>query len=146
MQSGPPTAGRYRWRVDRLAIARAERRRQATDELEFERDRATALQEQIERIVLELEGPALDEDVFAGMDPEDVDLIRGAIQGGSEMDLGDDLDDELLEGDEGGHDTEQWAAEQREAHEAEIVRLQAEIATSERRQQAFERYLEALGP
>jgi hypothetical protein len=130
--------------VDRLAIARAERRRQATDELEFERDRATALQEQLERIVLELEGPALDAEVFAKMDPEDVELIRGAIQGGSEMEL-EDLDDELLEGDEGGHDTEEWAAEQREAHEAEIVRLQAEIAASERRQQALERYLEALG-
>ena len=144
MQSGPPTAGRYRWRVDRLAIARAERRRQATDELEFERDRATALQEQLERIVLELEGPAVDEEVFAKMAPEDVDLIRAAIQGGSEMEL-EDIDDELLDGDEGGHDTEQWAAEQREAQEAEIVRLQAEIASSERRQQALGRYLEALG-
>ena len=144
MQSGPPTAGRYRWRVDRLAIARAERRRQATDELEFERERATALQEQLERIVLELEGPAVDEEVFAKMAPEDVDLIRAAIQGGSEMEL-EDIDDELLDGDEGGHDTEQWAAEQREAQEAEIVRLQAEIASSERRQQALGRYLEALG-
>jgi hypothetical protein len=130
--------------VDRLAIARAERRRQATDELEFERERATALQEQLERIVLELEGPAVDEEVFAKMAPEDVDLIRAAIQGGSEMEL-EDIDDELLDGDEGGHDTEQWAAEQREAQEAEIVRLQAEIASSERRQQALERYLEALG-
>jgi hypothetical protein len=130
--------------VDRVVIARAERRRQATDELEFERDRATALQEQLERIVLELEGPALDAAVFAKMDPEDVELIRGAIQGGSEMEL-EDLDDELLDGDEGGHDTEEWAAEQREAHEAEIVRLQAEIAASERRQRALERYLEALG-
>jgi len=144
MQSGPPTAGRYRWRVDRLAIARAERRRQATDELEFERERATALQEQLERIVLELEGPAVDEEVFAKMAPEDVDLIRAAIQGGSEMEV-EDIDDELLDGDEGGHDTEQWAAEQREAQEAEIMRLQAEIASSERRQQALGRYLEALG-
>jgi hypothetical protein len=130
--------------VDRLAIARAERRRQATDELEFERERATALQEQLERIVLELEGPAVDEEVFAKMAPEDVDLIRAAIQGGSEMEV-EDIDDELLDGDEGGHDTEQWAAEQREAQEAEIMRLQAEIASSERRQQALGRYLEALG-
>ncbi|HWQ02136.1 MAG TPA: hypothetical protein VN449_08495 [Gaiellaceae bacterium] len=130
--------------MDRLTIARAERRRQATDELEFERERATALQEQLERIVLELEGPAVDEEVFAKMAPEDVDLIRAAIQGGSEMEV-EDIDDELLDGDEGGHDTEQWAAEQREAQEAEIVRLQAEIASSERRQQALGRYLEALG-
>jgi hypothetical protein len=144
MQSCPPTAERYRWRVDRRAIARAERGRQATDELELERDRATALQEQVERIVLELEGPALDEEVFARMDPEDVELIRSAIQGGSEFEV-DDADEELLQ-DEQDDDSEDWAAEQREEQEAEIVRLQAEIAASERRQQALERYLEALGP
>lgn len=144
MQSGPPTAGRYRWPVDRLAIARAERRRQATDELEVERDRATALQEELERTVLELEGPALDAEVFAQMDPEDVELIRAAIQGGSEI----ELDEELADGDDGwdiGTGAEQWAADQREEQEAEIVRLQGEIASSERRQQALERYLEALG-
>jgi hypothetical protein len=142
MQSGPPTTGRYRGPVDRLAIARAERRRQATDELEFERDRATALQEELERTVLELEGPALDEEVFAKMDPDDVELIRAAIQGGSEIEP-----DQGLDGDDWdvSTDAEQWAAEQREEQEAEILRLQAEIAASERRQQALARYLEALG-
>jgi hypothetical protein len=73
--------------VDRLAIARAERRRQATDELEFERDRATALQEQVERIVLELEGPALDDEVFAKMDPEDVGRSREHDPAGSHVGL-----------------------------------------------------------
>jgi hypothetical protein len=141
MQSGSPTAGRYRWPVDRLAIVRAERRRQASDELEFERDRATALQDQIERIVVELEAPALDVDVFARMDPDDVELIRVAIQGGPEFES-DDLEGEFLEGEDG---VAGWGFDQREEQEAEIVRLLAEIASSERRQQALERYLEALG-
>ena len=129
--------------MDRLAIARAERRRQAADELEFERDRTAALQEQLERIVAELEGPALDAEVFARMDAEDVELIRDAIQGGSELEA-EEFGEGLFE-DEEGHDAEQWTAEQREEQEAELARLQAEIASSERRQQALERYLEALG-
>ena len=142
MQSGSPTTGRYRWRVDRLAIARAERRRQATDELEFERDRATALQEQLERTVAELDGPALDAKVFAKMDQSDVELIRAAIQADSGFE-GAEVESELLEGEDGVAD---WGFDQREEQEAEIVRLQEEIASSERRQQALERYLEALGP
>ena len=69
MQSEPPTAlapdrPDYGWFVDRIAIARAERRRQAMEELEFEREREAALHEEIARLVLELEGPGLDEEVF----------------------------------------------------------------------------------
>jgi hypothetical protein len=141
MQSCSPTAERYRWPVDRLAIARAERRRQASDELEFERDRATALEAEVERIVAELEGPALDAEVFAKMDPGDVELIRAAIKGDSEFES-EDVEGELFEGEDGGAD---WGFDLREEQEAEIVRLQGEIASSERRQQALERYLEALG-
>lgn len=141
MQSCSPTAERYRWPVDRLAIARAERRRQASDELEFERDRATALEAEVERIVAELEGPALDAEVFAKMDPGDVELIRAAIEGDSEFES-EDVEGELFEGEDGGAD---WGFDLREEQEAEIVRLQGEIASSERRQQALERYLEALG-
>jgi hypothetical protein len=141
MQSGSPTAGRYRWPVDRVAIARAERRRQASDELEFERDRATALAAELERIVAELEAPAIDAEVFAKMDPGDVELIRAAIRGESEFES-DDVEGEFLGGEDDGAD---WGFDQREEQEAEIVRLQAEIASSERRQQALERYLEALG-
>jgi hypothetical protein len=40
---------------------------------------------------------------------------------------------------------EDAAAEQTAWLEEEIVRLQAEIAASSRREQAFERYLDALG-
>jgi hypothetical protein len=148
MQSEPPTGSAaphpadtadrrdYRWRVDRVAIARAERRRQATEELEFERDREAALREEIARLVLELEGPRLDEEVFAQLSPEDVGLVRGALQGEPVETAEEDGWFEL-----GDEDPEAERAEL----EAEIVRLQGEIAASIRRQEAFERYLEALG-
>ena len=53
--------------MDRVAIAREERRRQVTDELEFERDRAGQLRDEANRLVLELAGPGIDEEVFAKM-------------------------------------------------------------------------------
>jgi hypothetical protein len=122
--------------VDRVAIARAERRRQALDELEYERERAAALQEEISRLVLELEGPRLDEEVFARLAPADVELVQGSFQSGL---TADDVDEEWLELE--ADDPEALRAEAEE----EIRRLEAEIAASARRQEAFERYLEALG-
>jgi hypothetical protein len=141
MQSAPPTAlapdrPDYGWPVDRVAIARAERRRQALDELEYERERAAALQEEISRLVLELEGPRLDEEVFAQLAPADVELVQGSFQSGL---TADDVDEEWLELE--ADDPEALRAEAEE----EIRRLEAEIAASARRQEAFERYLEALG-
>jgi hypothetical protein len=124
--------------MDRAAIARAERRRQAADELEFERDRAIALREQIARLVLELDGPRLDEEVFARLAPEDVELVRPALQEATAI---EETDAEWLESDEPWRDEEAERAEL----EAEIDRLQKEIASSTRRQEAFERYLAALG-
>ena len=67
--------------MDRVAIAREERRRQVAEELEFERDRAGQLRDEVNRLALELEGPGIDEEVFAKMPAEDVDLIRAAVQG-----------------------------------------------------------------
>jgi hypothetical protein len=122
--------------VDRVAIARAERRRQTLDELEFERGRAEALHEELARLVLELEGPRLDEEVFARLSPADVDFVRDAFQGGS---AAEEPEEEWFELDE--DDPEAVRTEL----EAEIARLQAEIAASVRRQEAFERYLLALG-
>ena len=56
---------------------------------------------------------------------------------------------EVLEADEGEwlESEEPWRDEeaQRSEAEAEIARLEAEIVESNRRQQAFERYLAALG-
>jgi MOSC domain len=151
-RAGPDTRD-YRSTVDRVAIARAERRRQVTEELESERDRAAQLLEQRDGIILELDGAGVDEEVFAKMPPEDVDLIRGALQGGPEalregfdeewLDLaGDDAEVTVVE--EDIPDPEQWAIEQRRESEAEIVRLDEEIAASNRRQEALQRYLDLL--
>jgi hypothetical protein len=133
--------------MDRVAIAREERRRQVTEDLEFERDRAGELHEEIKRLALELEGPGIDEEVFATMPAEEVEMIRAAVQGDPDrevieedwLDFGDETDAEDQV------DNEQLEAELRAAQEAEIVRLQEEIVASERRQQALEAYLEALG-
>jgi hypothetical protein len=133
--------------MDRVAIAREERRRQVTEDLELERDRAGELHEEIKRLALELEGPGIDEEVFATMPAEEVELIRAAVQGDPDrevieedwLDFGDETDAEDQV------DNEQLEAELRAAQEAEIVRLQEEIVASERRQQALEAYLEALG-
>lgn len=105
------------------------------EELEFERDRAAALHEEIARLVLELEGPGLDEVIFARLSPADVDLVRGSLQGRP-----------AAEGDEDEwFDLDEDAEPDRQELEAEIARLEAESAASIRRQEAFERYLEALG-
>jgi MOSC domain len=139
--------------VDRVAIARAERRRQVTEELESERDRAAQLLEQRDGIILELDGAGVDEEVFAKMSPEEIELIRGALQGGPEtlregfdeewLDFaGEDAEDTELE--EDVVDPEQWTIEQRQESEAEIVRLGEEIAASNRRQEALQRYLDLL--
>ena len=120
--------------MDRESIARAERRRQALEALEFERARAAALRERLESIVAELDGPAIDEAVFAQLTPEDVEVVRPALQS-DDAELLEPLDVEL----------EDPRAEHTAWLEEEIVRLQEEITSSDGRRQAFERYLEALG-
>ena len=124
--------------MDRESIARAERRRQALEALEFERARAAALRERLEAIVVELDGPAVDAAVFAELSPEDVDVVRPALQSDeAEADPVESLELDL----DGGDPKAEHAA----WLEEEIVRLEQEIAASGSRQQAFERYLDALG-
>ena len=123
----------YLGAVDRQAIARAGRRAQAIEALEFERARGAALRERLEAIVVELDGPAVDETVFARLAPEDVDVVRPALQS-DEPEPAESLDDVL----------EDAASERTAWLEEEIVRLQAEIAASTLRERAFERYLDAL--
>jgi hypothetical protein len=143
MQSETPTPDGTTVRsVDRDAIARAERRRQVLDALEEERDRAAALQEQIAAIVTELDGPGVDEAVFASMAPEDAEIVRRLLHGGPE-DEPEDFGEEWL--DFAGSEEERDEEGERAELEAEIVRLQEEIAASNRQQQALERYLDALG-
>ncbi len=123
--------------MDREAIARAQRRQQALESLESERDREAALLDQLQAVIAEEEGPRIDEAAFAKMEPEDVEVVRdalGATPWGADEELGFGLEVDDLSDDEG------------ESIEEEIARLQEEIARSRRRQGAFERYLEALGP
>jgi hypothetical protein len=120
-------------------MARAQRRRQAVEALEFERARAEALEEQLETIVAELDGPALDEDVFAAMAPEDVAIVRPALFG-EEPEPIEEPEDWALEWHEATADPPPDPAEQ----EAEVARLQEEIDESRRRQEALGRYLAAL--
>lgn len=119
--------------VEREAIAREKRRRQALEQLEFEREREAALREQLEEVITEQLGSQIDETAFARMDPEEVEVVRDALVGpGGQseeeafLDWADEGDDE-----EGGE-------------EAEIARLKAELEDSRRRQKAFEAYLHAL--
>jgi hypothetical protein len=129
-------------RVDREAIARAQRRQQAGDALEFERERAAGLQEQIDALIVELEGSRVDEEAFAAMSPEDAELARSILAPAEEP--ADDADDDqwLIFGDDAPEAEEE--ADPRTEAEEEIARLEGEIAESRRRQEALERYIEAL--
>jgi hypothetical protein len=120
-------------------MARTQRRRQAVEALELEQNRREALQEQLEYVVSELDGPALDEAVFATMAPEDVDVVRPALFGEEPEPL-EEPEDWALDWHEATADPEPDPAEQ----EAEVVRLAEEIGDSRRRQHALERYLAAL--
>jgi hypothetical protein len=121
--------------VDREAIARGERRRRVEEALDEERGREEALVERLEEVVTEGEGTRIDEQAFARMEPEDVALVRELLEEPSLFDESEEETDFLgLEPDEeDGNETEE-----------EIARLQAEIAASQRRRLAYERYLEAL--
>jgi hypothetical protein len=125
--------------MDVEAMVRAQRRRHANEALEFERDREAALQEQLEAVVSDVEGPRIDEAAFARMAPEDAELARGILEPGLDADQDlDPLDEEwLVEGD--------TPEEESESFEDEVSRLQDQIAESRRLQRALESYLHALG-
>jgi hypothetical protein len=124
--------------VDREALARAARRRQALEALEFERARADALREQLERIAAELEGESVDERAFAALPPDDVAVVRAVLHGVEPEWFDDEPADEAQPGGDG-------ATTARAEHEAELTRLEEELAASSRVQRALERYLGALG-
>jgi hypothetical protein len=131
--------------VDLREIARARRRRQGLEALEFERDREAALRDQVEETITELEGASVDDETFARMAPEDVAIVRQTL-----FDMGDAFEPGV-----DGEADEGWLAEfmqgespevDREERLQEVARLEGEIEGSQRRQQALERYLEALAP
>jgi hypothetical protein len=124
--------------VEREAIAHERRRRQAVEHLEFEQEREAALRDQLEELITEQHGSQVDESAFASMSPEDVKVVREALLGSDDSPEVDEVEAALSEWpDEGADDADDV--------EAEIARLEAELADCRRRQQAFERYLKALG-
>jgi hypothetical protein len=126
--------------MDRDALARGARRRQAREALEFEREREAMLIEQLEDRLAEVEGPRLDEAAFAGMDPADAQLVREALFGPPAEELTDEDFGEYL-ADVDDPDDEEDPAEA----EAEVTRLEEQLAACRRRQRALESYLVALG-
>ena len=129
----------YPWPMDREAIARNQRRRLIGEAVELEQGRETALLEQLEETVAELEGPGIDEEAFALMTPGDADIVRTVLGG---QNPGEEIPEEEQD--------EDWLAPavdpNAESQEllVEITRLEEEIARSRRRRDAFERYVDAL--
>jgi hypothetical protein len=122
--------------MDRDAIARGQRRRQAEEALEVERDRTAMLEGQIEEFVAELIGSRIDDEAFATMPPGDVETVRALLDPQPEY----ELDDEWPAGEDETAEHETAADDPA----AELSRLESEIAISRQRQQALERYIEAL--
>ena len=107
------------------------------EQLADEREREAALQHQLEELIAEVDGPGVDEQLFAQMDAEDAKLVRDGLLGTPDEGL---VPEESFWGEDDG------AAPFGQAElEEEITRLEREVATSRRRQQAYERYLELLG-
>ena len=127
--------------MDLREIARSVRKRQIGEALDFERDREAALRGQLEETAAELEGAGVDDETFAAMDPDDVAFVRDALL----------ESEDVFEAEASGDDSE-WLQEfmeeapedARQEQLEEIARLEEQIADSQRRQQALERYLEAL--
>lgn len=122
--------------MDLREIAREQRRRQAQDALDFERERERALLGAMEVTAAELEGDSLDEAAFAQMAPEEVEIVRSAVSESGDLDLSEELGEEWIS----FESDEEVRAEQVE----EVARLEAELADSRRRQAAFQRYLDLL--
>jgi hypothetical protein len=89
--------------------------------------------------VTELDGPGVDEALFAAMTPQEVDVVRPELQA---------FDPHLAperERDAQSPADEPAPPSTAELQESEIERLQGEIEASLDRQRAFKRYLELLG-
>ncbi|HEY2937638.1 MAG TPA: hypothetical protein VGJ25_13625 [Gaiellaceae bacterium] len=108
--------------MDREAIARARRREQALENLEFEQERETALAGQLGDILIEAHGWRSERELLSQLEPEEAQALRDAAF-------------EALPPDE----------DQRAELEEEIVRLEGVLAECRLRQRAYEGYIEALG-
>lgn len=104
--------------------------------LEEEQAREAALNEELEEVVTELEGPAVDAEVLAALGPAEAEIARGVVQGGVTMDLGIE-EDFFSEVEEDPYDPTADL-------EDEIVRLRDLIVDSRARQAALQAYLDTL--
>jgi hypothetical protein len=107
--------------VSREAIARARRRQEALDSLEFERQREAALRQRLAPIVRDAEAWRVDEAAFAAMADEDRDFLRQI-----------------------GFAQPKPPEDAMGRFEARITELEAQLEDCLRRQQAFEAYAKAL--
>lgn len=123
--------------MDTDAIVRARRRQQALDALEFERDRETALLEQIDEVLTELDGPRIDAAAFARMEADEVQLVRETLDPSHVT-----LEQDRLELE--GESPAESARLRREEQEAERLRLLDLVAECRRCQKALESYIQAL--
>lgn len=115
--------------MERDAIARERRGREAQDALEFERQREELLLAQIADTVLAAERARIDSEAFTHMEPADVVLVREL--------LGDPID-------RAGDDEVDPDSDEDTLEEYEIDRLLGEIERSRASQRALERFVEAL--
>jgi hypothetical protein len=125
--------------VDREAIARGVRRKQAEEALEFERDREEAIEQQIAIAIADVEGPLVDAAAFGSMSAEDAEIVRAELnplpydpEEGPDYFERDDLFEIDFDAPE-------------DPHAEELARLNEELAQCRRRQAAFKAYLAALG-
>jgi hypothetical protein len=125
--------------MDREAIARAVRRRQVQETLDFEREREQTLIEQVELVIGEAEGSRVDTAAFEKMSPEDVQIVKAELDPpayGAGDGTGFFERDDLFDLDE---------FEEVDPHAEELARLNVELEECRRRQQAFSAYIDALG-
>ena len=105
----------------REEVARVRRRQEALDSLEFERERETALRNRLEPTLRDAEAWRVDAAAFEQMSDEDRDTLR-----------------------EIGFCQPRPPDDAMGRFEAHIAQLEAQIADSQRRQQALEAYAKAL--
>jgi hypothetical protein len=110
------------------------------DALAFERDREAELLAQLEDTVADADGSRLDDEVFAQMDADEVELVREALGGGPELEFDEETEEDAFDVsfDDAG------AEDEGDPVEDELARLQAEVESSRRIQAALERYAELL--
>lgn len=127
--------------MDREAIARDVRRRQAQESLDFEREREQTLKDQIELVISEVESPKVDAAAFERMSPEDVAIVRAEFNP-LPYDEEDDPGSFFERDDVFNFEVD---LDETDPHAEELARLNGELETCLRRQQAFVAYIEALG-